>query len=75
MLSAYRKLGTGATAAQIRDYIENLKGWVGMNGIYDFSQGDQHGATGASFVMTRWNPTTGTFTAVSGLGGVPLAKR
>lgn len=74
VLSAYRKLGTGATAAQIHDYIENLRGWVGMNGIDDFSQGDQHGATGASFVMTRWNPTTGTFSAVSGLGGVPFKK-
>lgn len=75
VLSAYRKLGTGATATQIHDYIENLKGWVGMNGIYDFSLGDQHGCTGASFVMTRWMPATGTFVAVSGLGGAPLAKR
>jgi len=75
VLSAFRKLGTGATATQVRDYLLNLRGWVGMNGTYDFSIGDQHGCTGTSLVMTRWNPTTGTFVAVSGLGGVPFPKR
>jgi len=72
VLSAFRALGTGATAAQMHDYIENLHGFVGMNGTYDFRIGDQHGLTVASLVVTRWDPAAGRFVAVTGLGGNPL---
>ena len=61
-------LGTNATATQVRDYIANLHDFVGMNGIYDFRIGDQHGVTSASLVVTRWDAAAGAFRAVTGLG-------
>jgi hypothetical protein len=72
VLSGFRKLGTNATAAQMRDYILSLRGFVGMNGTYDFSSGDQHGLSGTSLVVIRWDPATNGFRGVSKLGGAPL---
>lgn len=75
VLNAYCKLGTGASAKQIRDYIENLHGFVGMNGIYDFRSGDQHGVTVDSLVVLRWDPTTNAFHPATSLGGTTLPER
>ena len=43
LVSALRTLGPDATADQVRDYILHLRGWVGINGVYDFSDGSQRG--------------------------------
>jgi branched-chain amino acid transport system substrate-binding protein len=72
VLNALRALGTNATSAQVRDYIAKLHDFVGMNGIYDFRIGDQHGVTSSSLVVTRWDPAAGVFRPVTGLGGNPL---
>ena len=72
VISAYRKLGTNATAQQVRDYILGLKNYIGINGAYDFSTGDQHGLTTDSVVFVRWDPQKKDFIAISGLGGKPL---
>jgi branched-chain amino acid transport system substrate-binding protein len=37
VIDALRHLGTQATAPQIRDYLEHLRGFAGINGIYDFN--------------------------------------
>jgi branched-chain amino acid transport system substrate-binding protein len=39
LISALRELGTSATADQVRSYIVNLHGWVGVEGVYDFRDG------------------------------------
>jgi branched-chain amino acid transport system substrate-binding protein len=43
LIHALRVLGPSATAQQLRDYVVNLHGWAGINGIYDFRDGLQRG--------------------------------
>jgi branched-chain amino acid transport system substrate-binding protein len=69
VLDAYRHLGAKATGSQIRDYINGLHGFAGINGIYDFRAGDQHGIGQNGVVMVRFNPSNDTFTAVSKRSG------
>ena len=68
---ALKHLGTSATAAQIRDYIVHLRGFVGISGVYDF-QNDNHGLSDRSVIMVRWDAAKGAFFAVSRGGGTPL---
>jgi branched-chain amino acid transport system substrate-binding protein len=65
IVSALRHLGTHATAQQIRDYILNLHGFIGANGVYDFSSGDQRGIGQNSIVVARWAPEKNTWIQVS----------
>lgn len=67
IVDAYRAFGTSATAAQIRDYILSRHHWVGINGIYDFSDGEgaQRGLTSANVDMVRWSPTDHSWTVLS----------
>ena len=69
IVDAYRKLGPNATAQQFRDYINTLHGWAGINGIYDFRDGSQHGVGVNAIVMVRYNPASGAVTPVSKRGG------
>lgn len=41
----------GCDKAKIRDYIENLKGFVGQHGIFNFSPMDHNGLTNEAFEM------------------------
>lgn len=72
VLDAYRKFGFDATAAQIRDYLANLKGWVGADGTYDFHAIPQRGIGAGSIVMIRWDPAAENWVGVSKPGGEPL---
>jgi branched-chain amino acid transport system substrate-binding protein len=69
LLDAYRHAGDNATAAQIRDYVNNLHGFAGINGIYDFRSGDQHGVGENGVVIVRYNPSNDTFAPVSKRSG------
>jgi len=69
IVSALRKYGPNATAAQVHDYIENLHGWVGINGPYDFIAVPQRGLGLSSVVITKWDPATERWEAVSKGGG------
>jgi branched-chain amino acid transport system substrate-binding protein len=55
-VDALRKLGTDATPAQLHDYLEHLRGWTGIQGIYDFTSGDQRGLGQSGAALFRWNP-------------------
>ncbi len=68
-ISALRHFGPTATAAQVHDYIENLQGWVGINGPYDFVAVPQRGLGLTSVVITRWNSNSERWEAVSKGGG------
>lgn len=70
-LSAYEKLGPNATADQMRSYILGLKSFPGVNGVYDFSGGDQHGISVNDVLIFRWNPSKTWWDVVSNFGGVP----
>lgn len=75
LVDALRKLGTDATAAKLRAYLLNLKGWTGAMGQYDFAANPQHGVGQNAIVMIRYNPTLGATQAVSAFGGAPLAVK
>lgn len=74
VVSALRHLGPSATATQIRDYLETLHGEAGINGVYDFRSGNQHGLSDTAVVVVRWDPATSDFVLMSGPGGQRLSS-
>jgi branched-chain amino acid transport system substrate-binding protein len=74
LVGGLRKLGVNATATQMRDYILNLHGWVGVNGVYDFASGDQRGIEASALVVYKWDPARADFIPISGPGGRALRK-
>lgn len=69
VVNALRAIGPSATAQQILAYILNLHGWIGVNGVYDFSDGLQRGVTVRAVVIDRWDKDASKFIAVSRPGG------
>lgn len=71
LVDAYRHLGTEATADQIRNYLNGLKGWAGVDGIYDFTDREHpnRGLGQDAAVMYRWDPDKEQFTIVSKIAG------
>jgi branched-chain amino acid transport system substrate-binding protein len=72
VVDAFKKLGTNASAAQIKDYIANLRGWVGITGQYDFKAVPQRGLGPSNVIMVRWDTAKDTWVGVSKPGGEPL---
>jgi branched-chain amino acid transport system substrate-binding protein len=68
VINAYRKLGTNATAVQLRNYIVGSH-YNGINGTYDFAAHPGQGMGSNGVVMLHWNAAKDGFDAVSGLGG------
>jgi branched-chain amino acid transport system substrate-binding protein len=75
VISAYKKLGLNATAAQMHDYFQKLNGWVGVNGRYDFPKYPQRGLGEEATIMVRWDGAKNTWIPVSRPGGAPIAER
>ena len=73
IVDAVRQLGTSATADQIRRYILAQRSYAGISGIYDFSDGQQRGLSTKDVVIFRWENQRSSWSAVSGLGGIPPA--
>lgn len=71
VVAALRALGPNATAKQIHDWIENLHGFPGVLGLYDFRTGDQHGLGIDSTLVVRYNPASNGVDILSGAGGAP----
>ena len=74
LIGALRKLGTKATAEQVRAYIASQTDLPGINGIYNFKAVPQRGLTVANAVVTRWDAAALTWIPVSLPGGAPLSK-
>jgi branched-chain amino acid transport system substrate-binding protein len=72
-VSALRHLGPDPTANQIHDYIVHLHGWVGINGVYDFSSGDQRGIGENGLEMAEWDAKKDDFVRASRPRGFLLA--
>lgn len=75
IVDALRKLGPEVQAARLRDYLIGLRGWIGVNGPYDFKGVPQRGIGQSAVVVVRWDPQKSQFDPVSKLGGVPAARR
>jgi hypothetical protein len=75
VVGALRKLGTAATAKQIKDYIDGQTSTPGINGIYDFKSVPQRGLTVNNALVSRWDPAADTWTVVSEPTGTPLSKK
>ena len=72
VVDALRKVGSDATAAKLRAYLNNLRGWVGVNGPYDFRTNPQRGIGVSNIIMVRWDGQANAGVVVSKFGGVPL---
>jgi branched-chain amino acid transport system substrate-binding protein len=73
-IDAYKHLGFDATPAQMRDYINKVRGRQGIYGIVDFAKTPQRGMSADWCVVVRWNPDTSRFVAVSKPGGTPTGQ-
>lgn len=69
LVSALKKLGFDTTPQQIKDYIANLHGLAGANGIYDFRNGNNRGLGPGWAIMIKWDPANGTWVGASKFGG------
>lgn len=72
VVDALRKLGPNATAKELRDYLLGLHGYVGINGTYDFHDGDNRGLAVGNAVLVRYDAGRELFVPVSKPGGMPL---
>ncbi len=72
VIDALKKLGPNATAAQVREYLSKLKGYAGVDGIYDFERTAQRGLEVENAVVTRWTPDKKRWIPVSQPAGAPL---
>ena len=73
-VAAYKKYGFGMTAAQAYEFLSTLKGFVGINGPYDFPASPQRGLNAGSAVVIRWDRTKKAWVAASKIGGAPLER-
>ena len=73
VFGALRKLGPEVTAVQLRDYLDQLKGEPGINGLYDFTAEPQRGLTVHNAVVARWDAEKKDWVTVSQPAGTPLA--
>jgi branched-chain amino acid transport system substrate-binding protein len=75
MVDALRKKGTKATAAQLREYISNLRGYPGVFGMLDYRAVPQSGVSKDWILVLRWDDAADRFVAVSKPGGDPLTGK
>ena len=66
VVEALRAAGPDAGAGRLHDYIEHLQGWTGIEGTYDFTPGNQRGATQASVALVRWDTPNATWVMAEG---------
>ena len=69
IVDTLRKLGTNATAMQIRDTISTSRGWVGGDGSYDFVKNPSRGLGIDNLYVVKWDAPNSTWVGISGPGG------
>jgi branched-chain amino acid transport system substrate-binding protein len=72
MLDVYKHVGFTPTTAQVKAYLDGLHGWVGINGPYDFRNGDRRGLGENLTIVSRWDADKTDFVSASGRAGVLL---
>jgi branched-chain amino acid transport system substrate-binding protein len=56
----------------LRNYLNNLQEFGGVNGVYDFKRDPQRGLDKTNVIVTRWDTSAETWIPVSDVGGTPL---
>jgi branched-chain amino acid transport system substrate-binding protein len=74
IVDSLRQLGPKTSAAAIRDHLVHLKGFGGVNGLYDFEKYPQRGLGVENVVVTRWNGASEAWEWASRPGGVPFDR-
>jgi branched-chain amino acid transport system substrate-binding protein len=74
IIAALRKLGTKATAQQVRDEIAGQTDFAGINGVYDFKAVPQRGLAPRNALVSRWDPAADTWKVVSQPTGTLISK-
>jgi branched-chain amino acid transport system substrate-binding protein len=69
IVDALRHVGPNATPDEVRAYLETSHGFAGINGLYDFRDNLNRGIGESNAMMTKLDPSTEGFTAVSQAGG------
>lgn len=69
VIDGLRKLGPDTSAEALRNWIEALHGWAGINALYDFRDGQQRGIAGNAILVYTWDNRTNAFASVSRPGG------
>jgi branched-chain amino acid transport system substrate-binding protein len=72
VIGALEKLGPDVEPARLREYLQHLKGFAGLNGIYDFEQIPQRGVGEKDVVVSQWKPEIKTWEIVSKPTGIPV---
>lgn len=72
VVSALRKLGPTAKAEELRNYLSQLTGFSGLNGVYDFTAVPQRGLADINVYITKWDSDKKTWFVVSDSRGTPL---
>jgi branched-chain amino acid transport system substrate-binding protein len=77
LVDALKKLGTGASAAQIQHYVSSLNGFAGINGTYNFTDRsipDNRGLNIQSVYITQWSKANSNWAPASGPAGMSLTS-
>ncbi|HZC41887.1 MAG TPA: ABC transporter substrate-binding protein, partial [Streptosporangiaceae bacterium] len=72
LVNALKKLGTGASAAQLHTYVSSLTSFGGINGSYNFasaSNADNRGLSLSSVYVVKWDQSAGHWVKASGPAG------
>jgi branched-chain amino acid transport system substrate-binding protein len=65
VIDALRALGPGATAENVHQYLERQRSWTGVQGVYNFSTGDQAGIGESGAALFRYAPAKGNWELVA----------
>jgi branched-chain amino acid transport system substrate-binding protein len=68
-VDALNHLGLHANAQQVKNYIQGLTTWAGINGVYHFSKSDHRGLNDSDYGVVQYKKSTNLFSPVSPLGG------
>jgi branched-chain amino acid transport system substrate-binding protein len=71
---ALRHTGLDADAARLRSYLAGLRGYGGINGVYDFTKTPQRGLGEENTLVTLWNAASRNWEPVSAPGGQPIHR-
>jgi branched-chain amino acid transport system substrate-binding protein len=68
-VDAYKHFNGSPTADDVHAYLEQLRGYAGVNGIYDFRTNVQRGLGQNADIVTAWDPEKKTFVPAAKPGG------